>query len=122
MKASFFTAKVLGAVIVDIARIEEAVKQHRDLHGRYLAIRHAKIADDPMWDSSSHQKSTSYSEVLESLIKKKNLLEGTDQEKISISENEYDEIFTQEYPLLHTEDFVKHIEAIEGKLEKTKRS
>ncbi len=121
MRASFNKAKIWGAIITNISRIENAVAEHRDLFARELKVRSAAkgVQDskyDTRWDSSSHKEVDRYLDALTSLKKKKNLLDGTDQEKISLSENEYDLIITQEYPPLHTPEYVQTLESVEIKI------
>jgi hypothetical protein len=105
MRASFYTTEVHKKIVDKIKAIDLALAQHVNLFGRYLVL-------------------PSYFATRTKLIRMRNLLETRlpYYGKTSLSEGEYDMIYTQTYEPLHTLKYMAALEREEKLLRRRKRA
>ncbi len=129
MRASFYTTEVHEKIVDKIKAIDLALAQHENLFGRYLVLpsyRTKLIGGFVFRDGgTSYNTARAYDATRTKLIRMRNLLETRlpyYYGKTSLSEGEYDMIYTQTYEPLHTLKYMAALEREEKLLRRRERA
>ena len=127
MRASFHTKEVYKEIECKIKAIDDALDQHDDIFKRYLDLpfcRRELLNRSPYNNSFAFSTAEEYRKAHMKLMLMKNLLHGLQKasyELTSLSENEYDRIYTQSYPWLHSPEYVAALKREEKLLRRRER-